>query len=179
MSDTPSTPDIKTILRARAQVLARPRARSSNGEASLELLEFSLAQERYALETRFVREVCPLKHLTPLPSTPAFVAGIVNVRGRIIPVLNFKRFFGLPDNGLTDLHRVILVSGHDLELGLLADVSVGVRTIPSSSLQPSLATLTGIGAEYLKGVTAERLIVLDMDRLLTDRRIIVNEEVES
>lgn len=179
MSDAPSRPDVQSILRARAQALARTPDRSSIGEATLELLEFGLAQERYALETRYVREVYPLKHLTPLPSTPPFVIGIVNVRGRILPVFDLKKFFGLPENGLTDLHRVILVSGHELEFGLLADVSAGVRTIPMSSLQPPLPTLTGIGADYLKGVTAERLIVLDMERILTDPRIIVNEEVEN
>jgi len=179
MSDASSTPDVKTILRARAKALARAPEQSSIGEATLELLEFRLAQERYALETRYVREVYPLKNLTPLPSTPPFVVGIVNVRGRILPVLDLKKFFGLPENGLTDLHRIIIVFGHELEFGLLADVSVGVQTIPLSSLQPPLPTLTGIGADYLKGVTAERLIVLDMDRILTDPRIIVNEEVEN
>ena len=179
MSDEPSAPDVKSILRARAQALARPQARSSIDEASLEVLEFRLARERYALETRHVSEVYPLKNLTPLPSTPSFVVGIVNVRGRILPVLDLKKFFGLPEYGLTDLHRIILVSGPELEFGLLADVSVGVRTIPASSLQPPLPTLTGIGAEYLQGVTVERLIVLDMERILRDPRILVNEEVEN
>ncbi len=173
-----STPDAKQILRARARALARPPERAAVAEASLEVLEFQLAQERYALETSYVREVHPLKNLTPLPCTPPFVLGIVNVRGRILPVLNLKKFFGLPDNGLTDLHRIILVGGNGLELGLLADISVGVRSIPVDSLQASLPTLTGIGAEYLKGVTAERLVVLDMGRILADSRIIVHEEVE-
>ena len=148
-------------------------------ETFLEVLEFRLAQERYAIETRYVREVYPLKDLTPLPSTPPFVLGIVNVRGRILPVLDLKKFFDLPEQGLTDLHRIILVRGNDLELGLLADVIVGVRSIPVDSLQPSLPTLTGIRADYLKGVTAERLVVLDLDRILTDPKIIVHEEVES
>ena len=80
---------------------------------------------------------------------------------------------------MTDLHRIILVRGNDLELGLLADVIVGVRTIPVDSLQPSLPTLTGIRAEYLKGVTAERLVVLDLDRILTDPRIMVQEDVQN
>jgi purine-binding chemotaxis protein CheW len=71
------------------------------------------------------------------------------------------------------------VRGNDLEFGLLADVIVGVRTIPVGSLQPSLPTLTGIRADYLKGVTAERLVVLDLDRILADPKIIVHEEVES
>jgi len=173
-----STPDAKQILRARARALARPPERAAVAEASLEVLEFQLAQERYALETSYVREVHPLKNLTPLPCTPPFVLGIVNVRGRILAVLDLKKFFGLPENGLTDLHRIILVGGNGLELGLLADVSVGVRSIPVDSLQASLPTLTGIGAEYLKGVTAERLVVLDMGRILADPRIIVHEEVE-
>src|SRR5712691_4625266 len=174
-----STPDARQILRARARALARPPERAAVAEASLEVLEFRLAQERYALETSYVREVHPLKDLTPLPCTPPFVLGIVNVRGRITPVIDIKKFFDLPDKGLTDLHRIILVRGNDLELGLLADVIVGVRSIPVDSLQPSLPTLTGIRSDYLKGVTAEHLVVLDVGRLLADPNIIVHEDVET
>jgi purine-binding chemotaxis protein CheW len=90
------------------------------------------------------------------------------VRGRIVPVIDLKKFFGLPDHGITDLHRIILVEGHGLELGLLADAAVGVRSIPADSLQSSLPTLTGIRRQYLKGVTAERLVVLDVARILAD-----------
>lgn len=167
------------ILRARAQALARPPERAAVGTAEIEVLEFRLAHERYALETRYVREVCPLKDLTPLPCTPRFVIGIVNVRGRVLPVLDLKKFFDLPEQGLTDLHRVILVQGEDLALGLLADVIVGVRTVPVENLQPSLPTLTDIRGDYLKGVTAERLVVLDLGRILADPKIIVHEEAES
>ena len=171
--------DAGQVLRARARALARPPERAPAADASLDLLEFRLARESYALETRYVDEVYPLNGLTPLPCTPPFVLGIVNVRGRITPVIDIKKFFDLPDKGLTDLHRIILVRGNDLELGLLADVIVGVRTIPVDSLQPSLPTLTGIRAEYLKGVTAERLVVLDLDRILTDPRIMVQEDVQN
>ena len=171
--------DAKQILRARAHALARTPPHSPRADTLLELLEFHLAQERYAVETRYVLEVHPLKDLTPLPCTPRFVLGIVNVRGRILPVLDFKKFFDLPEKGLTDLHRIILVGANNLELGLLADVVVGVQSIPADSLQPSLATLTGVRSDYLKGVTAERLVVLDLARILTDPKIIVHEEVEA
>jgi purine-binding chemotaxis protein CheW len=169
----------KQILRSRAQALARTPDQAPAAETMLELLEFHLAQERYAVETRYVQEVLPLKELTPLPCTPPFVLGIVNVRGRILPVLDLKRFFDLPERGLTDLHRIILVRGNDLELGLLADVIVGVRSIAADSLQPSLPTLTGVRSDFLKGVTAERLVVLDLARVLADPKIIVHEEVEA
>jgi purine-binding chemotaxis protein CheW len=171
--------EAERILRARARALARaPRLEPAEG-AMLEVLEFRLASERYAVESRLVQEVHPLRDLTPLPCTPLFVLGIVNVRGRILPVLDLKKFFDLPERGLTDLHRIILVRGNDLELGLLADVIVGVRKVEANSLQPSLPTLTGIRADFLKGVSDERLVVLDLDRILLDPKIMVHEEVES
>jgi purine-binding chemotaxis protein CheW len=126
-----------------------------------------------------VDEVHPLKDLTPLPCTPSFVVGIVNVRGRIVPVLDLKRFLDLPEKGLNDLHRIILVRGEGFEVGILADVVVGVRSIPRESLQSSLPTLAGVRSEFLKGVTAERMVVLDIARILADPRIIVHDEVES
>jgi purine-binding chemotaxis protein CheW len=169
--------EAERILRARARALARTPRPASAESAMLKVLEFRLASERYAVESRLVQEVHPLRDLTPLPCTPAFVLGIVNVRGRMLPVLDLKRFFDLPERGLTDLHRIILVQGNDLELGLLADVIVGVRSVETDSLQSSLPTLTGIRADFLKGVSDERLVVLDLDRILLDPRIIVHEEV--
>jgi len=169
--------DPKEILRLRARALARTAVAPSEGTL-LELIEFRLAQERYAVEGCHVQEVCTLGELTPLPCTPPFVRGIVNVRGRIVPVLDLKRFFDLSEEGLTDLHRIILVRRHDLELGLLADVVTGLRSLPMESLQPSLPTLTGIRGDYLKGVTADGLVVLDLVRILADPRILVEEEVE-
>jgi purine-binding chemotaxis protein CheW len=170
--------EAEQLLQARARRLAQVPAAPST-EATLELLEFRLAQERYAIETRLVQEVIPLRDLTPLPCTPPFIRGIVNVRGRIIPVLDLKKFFELPEKGLTDLHRVILVRGHGMEVGLLADIALGVRTVASSTLQRSLPTLHGIRADYLMGVTEEPLIVLDADRILADPGIIVHEDVET
>lgn len=175
-----SAAEAQQILRERALALARA---PSNGAIApdnrLELLEFRLAAERYAVESRFVQEVHPLRDLTPLPGTPPFVPGIVNVRGQILPVYDLKKLFDLPEPGLTDLHRVLHVRGHGMELGLLADTVVSVRAIAADRLQPSLPTLTGIRAEYLKGITDDRLVVLDLDRILSDPKIVVHDEVES
>ena len=170
--------DPSDILRLRAEALARRRDVDDVAGTQLELLEFSLAHERYAVESRYITEVHTLQELTPLPGVPAFVRGIVNLRGRILPVFDLKKFFELPEQGLTDLHRIIVVRGHDLELGLLADTVVGLRHVRLASLQPSLPTLTGIRADYLKGVSAERLVVLDLDRVLSDPKIIVHDDVD-
>ncbi len=173
----PQSAEDLQILRDRARALARV-PHEDDTASTLELLEFRLASERYAVESRWVQEVYPLRDLTPLPGTPPFVPGIVNVRGHILPVYDLKKLFDLPEQGLTDLHRIIHICGNDLELGLLADVIVSVHTVAVGSLQPSLPTLTGIRAEYLKGITAERIVVLDMERILADPKIIVHDEVD-
>jgi purine-binding chemotaxis protein CheW len=171
--------DNERILRERAQALARPPSSAPAPSTMLELLEFRVGSERYALEIRHVQDVHPLRDLTPLPCTPPFVLGIVNVRGRILPVLDLKKFFELPEQGLTDLHRIILVQGNDLDFGLLADVIVGVHSVPTGGLQPALPTFTGIRADYLKGIGEGGLVVLDLDRILSDPKIIIHDEVDS
>jgi purine-binding chemotaxis protein CheW len=93
--------------------------------------------------------------------------------------MDMKKFFDLPEKGITNLNKVIVVRKDAMELGILADEIIGIRTIPVCELQPPLSTMTGLHAEYLKGITGERLIVLDMERLLTDRKLIVQEEVEA
>lgn len=167
------------VLRARARALAREITNSATTIATLEVIEFGLAHERYALAAAHVREVHPLEDLTPLPGTPPFVAGIVNVRGRILPVIDIRKFFDLPEAGITDAHNILLVHTDEMELGILADTVAGVRSIPLDTLQSSLPTLTGLREEYLKGVTAERLVILDAARILADRRLVVQEEVET
>ncbi|MBL0713028.1 MAG: purine-binding chemotaxis protein CheW [Desulfosarcina sp.] len=159
------------ILKERAKALAK--ARVEGDDANLEVVAFKLAHERYALELTHIREVHPLKELTPLPGAPDFVLGIVNIRGRILSVIDIKRFFDLPEKGLTDLNQVIILQSDEMEFGILADEILGTSSIPASNIQASLPTLTGIRAEYLKGVTGDRLVILDADRLLSDEKILV------
>ena len=95
----------------------------------------------------------------------------------MIAVVDLKKFFDLPASGLHDLHEVIILHSEEMNLGILADDVVGVRRVPVSQLQASLPTLRGIGQQYLRGVTGERLVVLDAGKLLADKTLIVNEEV--
>ena len=167
----------KRILKARALVLARAAGETAARAGDLEVLEFTLADETYGIEMRFVRETCPLRELTPVPCTPPFVLGIINLRGQILSVIDLKKFFGLPEKGLTDLNKVIIVHDGQMEFGILADEILGVRLRASARLQPSLPTLTGVREEYLRGITEERCVVLDGQKLLTDKSLIVHDEL--
>ncbi len=172
----PTAEEKKKILKTRAKALAREPEVDKDGQEQLEIVEFLLADERYAIESSFVHEVYPLHELTPLPGTPLFVAGIINVRGQIVSVVDLKKFFDLPAKGLTDLNTVIILSDGHMQFGLLADAVAGVRRIPLLEMQPPLPTLTGIRQEYLQGVTGQRLVILDAAKILADPRVIVREE---
>ena len=176
---TPALEEKQKILKARAKTLAREPKEEKVAEQYLEVLEFLLAYEKYGIESSYVREIYPLKELTPLPCTPPFVLGLINVRGQILSVIDIKKFFDLPDKGLTDLNKVIILQTDKMELGILADAILGVRSIPLQEIQTSLPTLTGIRADYLRGVTKEPLVVLDGEKILSDKKIIVHEEVET
>jgi purine-binding chemotaxis protein CheW len=172
-----TTEEIKVVLRSRAKALAREPEREGEAEEYLEILAFLLAHETYAIETAFIREVYPLTELTPLPCTPDYIFGIINIRGQILTIIDMKRFFDLPEKGITNLNRVIVVEEQDMALGILADEITGIRNIPKSDLNPPLPTMTGIHAGYIKGVGGEGIILLDMERFLNDRQLIVHEEV--
>ncbi len=133
----------------------------------------------YGIESCHIREIHPLSEFTPLPSTPAFVLGLVNVRGQILSIIDIKKLFDLPEKGLTDLNKVIVVHANQMELGILADAIVGVRSIALEEFQPALPTLTGIRAEYLKGITKDPMVVLDVEKILSDEKILVNEAVNT
>jgi purine-binding chemotaxis protein CheW len=168
--------EARRILEARAREAARPPVESDDAER-LEILAFSLAGESYGVETRHVREVCQLRDLTVLPCTPAFVAGVMNLRGQVLAIIDLRRFFELPARGLTELNRVIVLHDGENELGLLADSIDGLRSVIVSELQEGLPTLTGIRERFLKGVSGRMLAVLDGGRLLEDDGLKVNEQV--
>ncbi len=173
---TPGPEEEKNILRQRARVLAGEPEETGAGE-ELEIVEFLLAGERYGIAASYVREVCALNDLTPVPCTPPFVLGIINVRGQVVSVIDLKKFFDLPEKGLGDLNKVIILKADAMEFGILADVVHDVGRIALDELQPSLPTLTGIREEYLKGIARDRMVILDAQRLLADGKIVVNEEI--
>jgi purine-binding chemotaxis protein CheW len=169
----------RRILKARAKALARETETEERSKDFMEVVEFVLANETYGIESSFVREVYMMKELTPVPCTPGFVLGITNVRGQILSVFDIKKFFNLTETGLGDRDRILVVEAGEIKLGLLADAVQGVRSIPLEDIQSSLPTLVGIRQEYLKGITRDRTVILDAEKLLGDRKLVIHEEVET
>jgi purine-binding chemotaxis protein CheW len=177
---SPGPKEKRETLRARARSLAAwGKIEATSPALLLDVVEFVLGPEHYGIELRHIREIHPLSEFTPLPCTPAFVLGLVNVRGQILSIINIKKLFDLAEKGLTDLNKIIIVHTRHMELGILADAILGTRSIALEELHSALPTQTGIRAEYLKGITKDPLVVLDVEKILADEKILVNEVVNA
>ena len=88
--------DVNRILKDRAKELSEAPEQEVITEDCIEVVEFVLAYEKYAVESNFIDEVYPMKDFTPVPGTPDFVLGIINLRGKIMSVIDIRKFFDLP-----------------------------------------------------------------------------------
>lgn len=166
----------KQMLKKRAERLAQS-VEEQKIKDGIQVLVFQLAQEQYAIETKYIKEVCSYKTYTILPGTPNFLFGLINIRRRILSVLDLKVLFALPSGESSD-NQVVIIEDNEIEFAVLIDQMIGVLTISPDQLQMSLPTLTGIRQELFKGVTHGPIIILDGSKLLNSKQLIVNEEVE-
>jgi purine-binding chemotaxis protein CheW len=169
--------EIRTILKNRAIAMAQEPEQKKVASAVIGGITFTLAAETYGIESAFVREVYQLKDFTPLPGAPSFIFGIVNIRGQILPVVDLKKFFNLPEKGLGEMNKVIILSNGQMEFGIMSDIVNGTQAIELEDILAVPLTVSGIGEKYLKGVTKDHIMVLDAESILNDEKIIVNEQV--
>jgi len=168
--------EIRTILKNRAIAMAQEPEQKRAASVTIGVITFTLAAETYGIESAFVREVYLLRDFTPLPGVPPYIFGIINVRGQILPVVDLKKFFNLPEKGLGELNKVIILYDNQMEFGILADVVNGAQAIAVEDILVAPPTITGTGEKYFKGVTKEHIIILDAENILNDEKIIVNQE---
>ncbi|HEX2869226.1 MAG TPA: chemotaxis protein CheW [Ignavibacteriales bacterium] len=165
----------KAILHRRAGKLSQ-KISEEETKNDLEVIEFTLGGETYAVETVFLKEVFHMREITPMPLTPAFVKGIINLRGNIISVLDLRVIFGLNGGNISNYDRVIILQDRDMTFGILADEIRGIKRLSLENSSQSLADLSAEREKYLKAVTSSRVVVLDGGKLLNDRSLIVNDE---
>ncbi|MFH0966793.1 MAG: chemotaxis protein CheW [Methanobacteriota archaeon] len=165
------------LLSRRARELAVAlEEEEERGESRLEVLEFLLSGERYAISMAYVKEVALLKEITQLPGTPPFILGIINLRGIIISLVDLRTILGLPPKGLTDYNRVIILHEGKMSFGILADSIVMTRTIRMGEISRPPPTISGVGAAYLIGILPGPLIVIDAHSMLKDPGMIVGDD---
>lgn len=166
--------DITPILEERAAALSRSSEDAESGE-TIGMVVLVVGDERYAVEVQDVQEIEPLDKVTPIPGTPAFWTGVVNLRGSMYPVLDIERYLGLPASEGVEHPKVALVSRAGLSVGLLVDEVAEIRKVRSSEIGPPVADGSS-KAEVVRGVTPDMLSVLDLEALLSDPALVVEDE---
>ena len=171
----------------RAAQLAKPPLQEKAGEQT-ELALLQLGREVYGVDVQYVREIRPAVQITRVPRVPEWVTGVVNLRGRILSVLDLRRFFGLApaeakeEESITPFPDLVVVETPAMEVALLAEDVLAIELFPSNQMQSVADTIRGIGSEYVCGVIeqggrAPMIVVLDLPALLADKRLIIEEEV--
>lgn len=162
-------------------------ARTSHGQASetSKFMTFKLANEEYGLEILKVRELIGMMEITRIPRARAYIRGVINLRGKVIPVVDLRAKFGLPVTGPTGQTVIIVVqlrtNEGELTMGILVDEVLEVRAIAHADIEPPPTLQNHIDTSFILGIgKADKRVIflLDIDRILTaQERAIVSETV--
>jgi purine-binding chemotaxis protein CheW len=147
----------------------------------LKVIVFTLAHEEYGIEVDKVRTIERLTPITRVPKTPDFVKGVINLRGVVIPVIDLRGRFGLPESELGDNARIIIVAANDLEVGFIVDSANDVMDVMSDAIEHPPEVVGGVKAKYLNGVAKigedRLLILLNLSEVLNRSEIIQLEQL--
>ena len=137
--------------------------------ATEHLATFFLDKEEYGVDVKLVQEIIRVAQVTPVPRAPEFIRGVINLRGRIIPVIDLKRKLGLGEFSEARASRVVVVKVRDRLIGLLVDGASQVLKVPVSVIEAAPEEVVEIDANFIRGVAKleSRLIILiDLIRVL-------------
>jgi purine-binding chemotaxis protein CheW len=143
----------------------------------LQVVCLELGGESYAVEIGRVHEIIRLQEITPIPRAPSFVEGVINLRGRILPVIDLRRRLDLPSMAPTKRTRIAIVEMAEHTVGVVVDGVTRVLRLEGQTIEPPSPYVTGINSEYLRGIARvgnDLVVLLDLDRILTPRQ---NEEI--
>jgi purine-binding chemotaxis protein CheW len=144
---------------------------TQSGNELIQLVSFTLSSEEYGVDVLSVREIIRMPAITKMPNTPYFVEGIINLRGKVIPVINLRKRFGLQECDNDTCTRIMVMDSSGGLVGLVVDAVSEVIRIHSEEIQPPPPLVSGnISQEFISGVFnhADRLlIVMDIGRMFS------------
>ena len=148
----------------------------------LKVIVFKLGHEEYGIEVDKVQTIERMMPITRVPKTFSFVKGVINLRCVVIPVIDLRGRFGLPEAEFTDQTRIIIVTANEMEVGFIVDSANDVIDLNSDLIDSPPDVVGGIKAKYLQGVariSEERLLVmLNLSEVLNRKEIIQLESLE-
>ncbi|WP_027363363.1 chemotaxis protein CheW [Desulfotruncus alcoholivorax] len=135
----------------------------------LQVVVFSLDKQLFGIDITVVSEIIRLEKITPIPNTPNYVEGIINIRGKVIPVINLHSLFNINAEGWNENSRVVIAETGESKFGIIVDAVYEVRKISQEAIKPAPAAVSA-GQDYIRGIIldGEDLIVLiQLDKLVS------------
>ena len=136
----------------------------------LQLVTFSIGEEEFGVNILKVQEINRTMEITKVPRSPEFVEGVINLRGKVIPIIDLRRRFGLSSKPEDKDTRIIVIEINSVIVGFVVDAVSEVLRIPASTVEPPPPVVAGVESDYISGVGQLKdrlLIMLDLDRLLS------------
>lgn len=136
----------------------------------IQLVTFSTGDEEFGVDILKVQEIILPMAITKVPKAPEFVEGVINLRGKVIPVIDLRRRFGLKSKAQDKYTRIIVIEINHMIVGFVVDSISEVLRIPANTVEPPPPVVAGLESEYINGVGKledRLLIMLDLDRLLS------------
>ena len=147
----------------------------------LQMVTFKIGEEEFGVDILRVQEIIRIMEITRVPKAPHFVEGVINLRGRVIPIIDLRRRFGLTAREHDKDTRIIVIEINKMIVGFVVDAVHEVLRIPADTVEPPPpAVMGGVDSEYIKGVGKlddRLLILLDLDRLLSQEEQMELEQV--
>jgi purine-binding chemotaxis protein CheW len=144
----------------------------------LKFLRFELAGEFYGLDILKIMEINGMMDITAVPQTPKFMKGLINLRGKVIPVIDLRLKFGLPEEPYSERTSIIVIEfktiNGNTQMGIVVDQVSEVITINAADIDPAPEFGTRLKSEYIKGMAKTKtqvIIILDIDLILTDQEL--------
>ena len=135
-----------------------------------QLVVFDLAEEAYGVDISSVREIIRMQDITQVPRTPEFVEGVINLRGKVIPVVDLRKRFGFSTEEATKDTRIVVVDIGGQDIGVVVDAVNEVLRVAADAVEPPSSVITTADSEYLLGIVklaARLIILLDLEQALS------------
>jgi purine-binding chemotaxis protein CheW len=139
-------------------------------------LTFYIGKESYGIEIRHVKEIIVMQEITEVPDMPKSIIGVINLRGNVISVIDFRKFFNLDTREYDDRTSIIVVEINNTSVGLVVDTVNEVVDIPEKNTDPPPRTHSGVGSKYINGIGK---IGNDVRILLNIENILYENELEA
>lgn len=139
-----------------------------------QLVSFKIDNEEYAVDILSVQEINRMGQITKIPRSGENIEGVINLRGKVIPVVNLRRKFGLPETGNGIDGRIMVVDVNGLIMGIIVDAVSEVLRVPEETIEPPPQIASGINTDFIRGVgkLETRLVILiDLNRLIDTEKI--------